>query len=383
MSEPYYNELADHIKTWSRELGFQQVGITDTDLHEHEQHLRRWLDAGYQGGMEYMSRHGTRRSRPGELIPGTIRIISVRMDYLPNTNVTRTLEDSKKGYVSRYALGRDYHKVLRKRLATLQSRIFGWLEDKHLTGFNARVFTDSAPVLEKAVAEKAGLGWIGKNTLLLNRHAGSWFFLGEIYTDIPLPVTRGAATNHCGSCQACIDICPTGAIIGPYQLDARRCISYLTIEHRGSIPEGLRRAIGNRVFGCDDCQLVCPWNRYAAITSESDFEPRHGLETEQLLVLFNWSEDEFLSNTEGSPIRRAGYEGWTRNIAIALGNAPWDQQIVDTLYSRLRSVSEMVDEHIRWAITEQYVKRARISVAESCPDAPWSTCQNILKKLSR
>lgn len=360
MSATHYRELSARVKTWALELGFQQAGIAGTDLSEHEERLGDWLAAGYQGEMEYMSRHGTRRSRPDELIPGTIRIISVRMDYLPETSISVTLDDPEKGYVSRYALGRDYHKVIRKRLAKLQTKMLDWLADKGLEGYTARVFTDSAPVLEKAVAEKAGLGWIGKNTLLLNRHAGSWFFLGEIYTDVPLLTDDDEQTNHCGSCQACMDVCPTGAIVGPYQLDARRCISYLTIEYRGRIPEELRRPMGNRIFGCDDCQIVCPWNRYANITGESDFEPRHGLDSEQLLNLFNWSEEQFLRNTEGSPIRRTGYDGWLRNLAIALGNAPWNPDILAALKSRLPHVPEMVAEHISWAIDEQIAKKDKI-----------------------
>jgi len=363
MSPTDYQELTTRVKTRGLELGFQQVGITGTDLRDHEEHLERWLAAGYDGEMAYMSRHGRRRSRPDELIPGTRRIISVRMDYLPDTDISVALDDPEKGYVSRYALGRDYHKVLRKRLARLQAHMLDWLDNRGLSGFRARVFTDSAPVLEKAVAEKAGLGWIGKNTLLLNRRAGSWFFLGEIYTDVPLVADASSPSNHCGSCQACIDICPTGAIVAPYQLDARRCISYLTIEHRGPVPVELRRAMGNRVFGCDDCQLVCPWNRYAGITAESDFEPRHGLDSEQLLKLFNWSEEEFLRKTEGSPIRRTGYHGWLRNLAIALGNAPWNPDIINALQSRLTHAPEMVAEHIQWALDEQARKAKQIPVS--------------------
>ncbi|MEX2488390.1 MAG: tRNA epoxyqueuosine(34) reductase QueG [Pseudomonadales bacterium] len=364
MSEPLYQDLTAKVKAWGLELGFQQVGITDTDLAEHEAHLDTWLAAGYQGEMDYMSRHGTRRSRPEELIPGTRRIISVRMDYLTDTSISVALDDPEKGYVSRYALGRDYHKVLRKRLAKLQTKMLAWLEDNGLTGFSARVFTDSAPVLEKAVAEKAGLGWIGKNTLLLNRHAGSWFFLGEVYTDVPLIVDHESQTNHCGSCQACIDVCPTQAIVGPYQLDARRCISYLTIEYRGTIPVELRRPMGNRIFGCDDCQAVCPWNRYANITKESDFQPRHGLDSTELLKLFNWSEEEFLRNTEGSPVRRTGYHGWLRNLAIALGNAPRHPEIIKALQSRLPEAPQMVAEHIEWAIHEQTTRKQQIPATE-------------------
>lgn len=347
-----YRDLTDKTKAWGLDLGFQQVAVSDTDLGDHEPRLKAWLREGYQGEMEYMSRHGTRRSRPGELIPGTIRIVSARMDYLPERDPDSALTRADRGYISRYALGRDYHKVLRKRLAKLQAKMLSWLEAQGEDGFNARVFTDSAPVLEKAVAEKAGLGWIGKNTLLLNQHAGSWFFLGEIYTDIPLITDNEAPVNRCGSCRACIDVCPTDAIVAPYQLDARRCISYLTIEHRGAIPVELRRPMGNRVFGCDDCQIVCPWNRYAQLTGEKDFEPRHGLDNDNLLDLFGWNEDEFLKKTEGSPIRRTGYHGWLRNVAVALGNAPADPRIIPALKSRIGQTTEMVDEHIRWAIRE-------------------------------
>ncbi|MBD3648025.1 MAG: tRNA epoxyqueuosine(34) reductase QueG [Pseudomonadales bacterium] len=348
-----YRDLTDKTRAWGLELGFQQIAVTDTDLADHEPRLKAWLRQGYQGEMEYMSRHGTRRSRPNELIPGTIRIVSARMDYLPEPDPEAALIQTDRGYVSRYALGRDYHKVIRKRLARLQDRMLSWLGEHGKHGFSARVFTDSAPVLEKAVAEKAGLGWIGKNTLLLNQTAGSWFFLGEIYTDIPLIADEQSAVNRCGSCRACIDICPTDAIVAPYQLDARRCISYLTIEHRGAIPVELRRPMGNRVFGCDDCQMVCPWNRYAQLTSEGDFKPRHGLDNERLLNLFNWSEEEFLERTEGSPIRRTGYHGWLRNLAVALGNAPADARIIPALRSRLGDTTELVDEHIQWAIGEQ------------------------------
>src|SRR5690606_35855887 len=310
--------LAQSIKEWGRELGFQQVGITGVDLAEHEAHLQRWLDQGYQGEMDYMAAHGTKRSRPDELVPGTLRVISLRMDYLPgDTGMAEQLAQAEKAYVSRYALGRDYHKLIRKRLQQLAERI-----QQVIGPFGFRALGDSAPVLEKAVAQQAGLGWIGKNTLLLNRQAGSWFFLGELFVDLPLPMDEPHNREHCGSCRACLDICPTGAFAGERLLDARRCISYLTIELKGAIPLELRPLIGNRVFGCDDCQLVCPWNRFARPTGERDFLPRHGLDNSQLAALFRWSEEEFLQRTEGSPLRRAGYQRWLRNLAVGLGNAP-------------------------------------------------------------
>lgn len=354
-------ELTRDIQSWGEALGFQQVGVADTDLGEHEAHLTAWLEKGREGSMSYMSRHGIKRSRPAELVAGTFRVITVRMNYLPEaSDADRILATDNAAYVSRYALGRDYHKVIRRRLVKLWQRISEQLlEMGYPEGtFSGRIFTDSAPVLEKALAEKSGLGWIGKNTLLLNREAGSWFFLGEIYTDLPLATTIEAASNHCGTCRACLDICPTDAIVAPYELDARRCISYLTIEERGSIPVQFRRAIGNRIFGCDDCQLVCPWNKYARITSESDFSPRHKLDRTTLLALFDWSEAEFLSRTEGSAIRRTGYNGWLRNIAIALGNGPFDEKVVSALSRRRTEANDMVTEHIDWALEELAGKQA-------------------------
>lgn len=346
------DDLAGQIKQWGKELGFQQVGITDTDLHQHELHLTDWLGKGFQGEMEYMQRHGLKRSRPERLVPGTIRVISVRMDYLPETQpkISKALENPVTAFISRYALGRDYHKVMRKRLQQLADKI------QQSTGeFGYRVFVDSAPVLEKALAQKAGLGWIGKHSNLINRKAGSWFFLGEIYTDLPLPVDQ-QTPNHCGECTACIEICPTQAIVAPYQVDARRCISYLTIELKGSIPEELRPLIGNRIYGCDDCQLVCPWNRFARLTDERDFTPRHQLNASGLLQVFSWSEEEFLHKTEGSAIRRIGYERWLRNIAVALGNAPTSQKIKEKLQSMASFPSEMVREHVIWAQERQIEK---------------------------
>ncbi len=346
--------LLAQIRQWGTELGFQQVAIADTDLSMAEARLEQWLQAGYHGQMDYMKRHGTKRSRPAELEPGTISVISVRMDYLPQTPVDpwQVLATAEQGYISRYALGRDYHKLMRKRLQQLALRI-----TEAIGEFGYRVFVDSAPVLEKPLAAKAGLGWIGKHSNILNRTAGSWFFLGELYTDLPLPADR-AVSAHCGNCQACIDICPTAAIIEPYVVDARRCISYLTIEHKGPIPEELRPQLGNRIYGCDDCQLICPWNRFAQWSKEPDFMPRHGLENPRLVDLFLWSEEQFLRRTEGSPIRRIGHESWLRNIAVALGNAldlePDNREIVAALSQRLHHPSPIVVEHVNWALARHH-----------------------------
>ncbi len=347
-SEPIdFQQLAANIKRWGRELGFQEVRIADTDLKAAETHLFRWLALNRHGEMTYMKRHGQRRSRPGELLPGTIRVISARLNYWTDQagGADLVLENPALAYVSRYALGRDYHRLIRRRLQQLADRI-----GRDCGTFGYRAFSDSAPVLEKALAEKAGLGWIGKHTNLINKDLGSWFFLGEIYTDLPLPVDS-AAGNHCGTCRACIDACPTGAIVGPYQLDARRCISYLTIELRGPIPVHLRPLIGNRIFGCDDCQIVCPWNRYARPTREPDLMPRHAVTDRDLVWLFRWSEQEFLDRTAGSAIRRIGYDCWLRNIAVALGNAPTSAEIVTALQSRLDRGSALVREHVAWALT--------------------------------
>ncbi|NCT67039.1 MAG: tRNA epoxyqueuosine(34) reductase QueG [Rhodanobacteraceae bacterium] len=341
-----YSALLADIRRWGAELGFQQVGVAGIELGADEAHLLDWLDAGFHGEMDYMQRHGTRRSRPAELQPGTVRVISARMDHAPEGlgRAWDLLADGERAYVARYALGRDYHKVLRGRLQKLVERIAA------VTGpFGHRVFTDSAPVLEKALARDAGLGWIGKHTLLLSRDAGSWFFLGEIYTDLPLPLDAPASA-HCGTCTRCIEVCPTRAIVAPYRLDARRCISYLTIELRGPIPEELRAPIGNRIFGCDDCQLVCPWNKFATPTPEADFAPRHGLDGAALVELFAWTEAEFLSRTEGMAIRRTGYEGWLRNIAVALGNAPTMPAVLAALGSRADDASALVREHVAWAL---------------------------------
>ena len=345
-SETDMIELAERIRAWGRDLGFQQLGFSDIELGDHEIHLNNWLSQGFHGEMEYMQRHGTRRSRPAELEEGTLRVISVRMDYLPQAaeDIEALLLKPSKGVVSRYALGRDYHKLMRKRLQKLAHQI-----EAHIGPFGYRVFVDSAPVLEKALAEKAGLGWIGKHSNLINKSAGSWFFLGEIYTDLPLPIDK-AANEHCGACTKCIEVCPTQAIIAPYTVDARRCISYLTIELRDSIPEELRPLMGNRIYGCDDCQLVCPWNRFARPTQEADFEPRNGLDAPQLIALFAWDEAQFLKRTEGSAIRRIGFECWLRNIAVALGNAPTSGAIIAALQSRQHYASDMVREHVEWAL---------------------------------
>ena len=348
-----YIQLLDDIHQWSRELGLQQLGVSNTSLPEYEQYFLNWLEKGFHGDMEYMARHGTKRSRPADLVAGTVRIISVRMDYLPpNAEApAKVLNNQELAYISRYALGRDYHKLMRSRLQKLAQRI-----TEAIGPFGYRVFVDSAPVLEKALAEKAGLGWIGKHSNLINRKAGSWFFLGELYTDLPLPLDTQHAANHCGRCQACMDICPTGAIVAPYQVDARRCISYLTIELHGAIPEALRPLIGNRIYGCDDCQLACPWNRFARNSLEADFRPRHRLDAPQLLSLFNWDEQTFLKNTEGSPIRRIGHHRWLRNIAVALGNAPYSPAIVEALEQKVPTAEGVVAEHIEWALEQQRLR---------------------------
>lgn len=349
---PDLAQLAQSIKIWGQELGFAHVGIAGVDLGEHEHHLQRWLDAGYQGEMEYLGAHGSKRSHPDQLIPGTVRVVSLRMDYLSgDTQMAQRLAQPEKAYISRYALGRDYHKLVRKRVQFLADRI-----QEAIGPFGYRAFVDSAPVLEKALAEQAGLGWIGKNTLLLNRKAGSYFFLSELFVDLPLPVDEAQATEHCGRCSACLDICPTQAFVGPYVLDARRCISYLTIELKSAIPEELRPLIGNRVFGCDDCQIVCPWNRFARPTGEADFKPRHGLDNAGLAELFMWDEETFLASTEGSPLRRAGYERWLRNLAVGLGNAPSTIPVLEALQARREYPSELVREHVEWALRQHQAR---------------------------
>jgi epoxyqueuosine reductase len=345
--------LSASLRKWAADLGFTGVGVAAIELPADEAFFLEWLRAGFNGEMGYMSRHGSKRSRPAELIPGTVSCISVRMDYWPeeSADAAATLDDGNLAYVSRYAMGRDYHKVMRSRLQKLCEQI------REAVGpFGHRVFTDSAPVLEKALARNAGLGWIGKHTNLIDRNAGSYFFLGEIYLDLELPPDE-PSTAHCGSCSACMPACPTAAIVAPYKLDARRCISYLTIELAGSIPVEFRRAIGNRIYGCDDCQLVCPWNKFAKPTAEKDFAVRHGLDHSQLADLFAWSEQEFLENTEGSAIRRIGYERWLRNIAIALGNAPSSPRVLAALAGRAEHQSMVVREHVGWAL-EQHALRA-------------------------
>lgn len=346
--------LAQQIRQWAEELGFQQVGVTGVDLGEHEAYLEKWLAGGCHGDMDYMARHGRKRSRPPELVPDTLRVLSLRMDYLAaDTQPLRVLDTPEKAYVSRYSLGRDYHKLVRGRLARLAGRI-----EAAAGGGNYRAFVDSAPVLERAIAERAGLGWIAKNTMLINTDAGSWFFLGEIYTDLPLPLDPPHAGKHCGTCTACLDICPTNAFTGPFQLDARKCISYLTIEHRGSIDPALRPLMGNRIFGCDDCQLCCPWNKFARHTDEEDFRPRHGLADIDLAELLLWDEETFLAKTAGSAIRRIGYERWLRNVAVALGNAPRSEAVVNALLHRRAHPSALVREHVDWALGRHSIIQA-------------------------
>ncbi|MBT8447651.1 MAG: tRNA epoxyqueuosine(34) reductase QueG [Gammaproteobacteria bacterium] len=350
-------QTARYLRRQASELGFGRIGITGTDLSQDAAHLERWLALKRHGEMEYMARHGDRRTQPEQLVPGTRSVISVLMDYFPPgaEAADAVLNDAARGYVARYALGRDYHKVLRKRLQHLATRL-----ESRIGPFGYRAFTDSAPVLERALARNAGLGWIGKHTNLINREHGSWFFIGEIYTDLELPHDEAHTANYCGSCSRCIEICPTGAIVAPYQLDARLCIAYLTIELKGAIPEALRPMIGNRIFGCDDCQLVCPWNRHARMAVEPDFRARHGLDGQGLLELFSWSEADFDGATAGSAIRRVGYTGWLRNVAVALGNcrrssAPdtaLQREIGNALLARQTSAPALVQEHIAWALAQ-------------------------------
>lgn len=350
-----FEDLLNKIQHWAQELGFQQVGISHTQLETAGAQLQAWLHHNYHGSMDYMAKHGSKRYRPAELIPGTLSIISVRMDYLPAeaADAATVMQNPELGFVSRYALGRDYHKVLRSRLQRLAHQI-----EAEVGPFGYRVFTDSAPVLEKAIAVNAGLGWQGKHTNVLNRTAGSWFFLGEIYTDLPLPPNEHPEDNHCGRCRACLDVCPTQAIIAPYVLDARRCISYLTIENPGPIPLPLRALIGNRIYGCDDCQLVCPWNRFAHTSQLTDFSPREALDAPRLVDLMQWSEQTFRQRLEGSPIRRIGHVAWLRNIAVALGNGVASQAAIEVLQSRLQHENTMLREHIQWAL-EQLHQRIR------------------------
>ena len=350
MERPGLDALAQRLKTLALGAGFQRVGISGVDitgmeLAEDEVHLRDWLAQGLHGSMEWMARHGDKRSRPGELLPGTLRVLSVGMDYGREPDEAwANLRDHERAYVARYALGRDYHKLMRQRLQRLADEVAA-----EIGPFGFRVFVDSAPVLERALARNAGLGWIGKHTCLVDKDGGSWFFLGEIYLDLPLPVDA-PATNHCGTCSRCIEVCPTQAIAAPYRLDARRCISYLTIEHEGAIDEALRPLIGNRIFGCDDCQLVCPWNKFAKRSDEPDFRVRNNLDQATLADLFAWTEEEFLQRTEGSAIRRSGYARWLRNIAVALGNAPTSPETIAALESRRDIDDPVVREHVEWAL---------------------------------
>ncbi|TWX68321.1 tRNA epoxyqueuosine(34) reductase QueG [Colwellia sp. C1TZA3] len=351
-----YQDLTEKIKLWGQELGFSQVGISDVDLLGHEAALTLWLENNYHGTMDYMARHGLMRARANELVAGTLNVISVRMDYLPtDAKFARTLKNRDHAYISRYALGRDYHKLMRKRLKQLGEKI-----KSHCDNFNYRPFVDSAPILERPLAEKAGLGWVGKHSLLINKQAGSWFFIGEILVDIPL-ITDTKAENLCGSCVSCIKICPTQAIVEPYVVDARRCISYLTIELRDAIPVEFRPLIGNRIYGCDDCQLICPWNKFAKLGSEDDFKPRQDLDNITLLTLFSWDEATFLSKTEGSPIRRIGFQCWQRNIAVALGNANFSTGNVEALTEKIADSAPMVAEHIEWALAQQKLKQQALA----------------------
>ena len=350
LSKSFIHSLAKDIKVLARELGFSKIGIVDVNLSEHEKYLEKWLKNEYHGNMKYMEKHGKKRSRPEELVKGTKRIITVSMNYISKEySGEKLLEEKEKAFISSYALGRDYHNLMKARLLKLAKKL------KEAAPNNFRVFVDSAPVLEKAIAQKAGIGWIGKNTLLLNKEEGSYFFLGEIYTDLELPLDSAPVKNHCGTCTACLDVCPTKAFKGPMELDARKCISYLTIENKESIPKLLRPLLGNRIFGCDDCQIYCPWNKFAKSSEEKDFKPRHLLNNSELIDLFLWTEEEFLTKTEGSAIRRAGYEGWLRNIAVALGNAKKSRKIISALNQRINYPSELVREHVNWAL-DQHLK---------------------------
>ena len=342
---PDYHALADRIRALAHAAGFQRVGIAGIELAEDETHLRDWLRRGFHGSMDWMARHGDKRARPAELVPDTVRIVSVGLDYGQDADAAwANLREPERAYVARYALGRDYHKLMRNRLQKLAEQVADAIGP-----FGHRAFVDSAPVLERALARNGGLGWIGKHTCLIDKDGGSWFFLGELFVDLPLPIDPPASA-HCGTCMRCIDVCPTQAIIAPYRLDARRCISYLTIEHEGSIDEDLRPLIGNRIFGCDDCQLACPWNKFARRTDEPDFRARNNLDQATLAELFAWDEAEFLRRTEGSAIRRSGHERWLRNIAVALGNAPSTAAVVEALHSRRGHPSEVVREHVEWAL---------------------------------
>ena len=349
-----FARLAEQIRQWGRELGFQAIGISEGKVPEQDQqHFKEWLAMGFNGDLDYMERNQDLRFNPESLHPGTTRIISARMDYLPaDTETVKILGEPEKAYVSRYALGRDYHKLIRKRLTQL-----GKMIEAAVGEHGYRAFVDSAPVMERPLAQQAGLGWMGKHSLIINRQAGSFFFLGELFTNLPLPVDEPYDKNHCGRCSSCMDKCPTGAIVEPYRIDARKCISYLTIENSGPIPVDLRNKMGNRIFGCDDCQLACPWNRFAKPTQESDFRPRHSLDSVDLADLFLWTEEEFLERTAGSAIRRAGFECWLRNIAVGLGNAPTSDKVIQALKSRKDYPSELVKEHVLWALEQHQLEQ--------------------------
>lgn len=351
-------KLSLAIEIEAKRLGFQQLGITDTNLSAHAEHYSNWLEKNYHGDLDYMQSHGSKRWTPEQLIDGTLRVISLRMNYLSEeaANAAGILAQHEQAYISRYTLGRDYHKLLRNRLKHLISFIREHTEAQ----YNFRAFVDSAPVLERALAQKAGLGWFGKNTMLINRDAGSWFFIAEIYTDLELPLSEPYTEEHCGSCTSCLELCPTDAFVAPYVLDAKRCISYLTIESKDPIPVELRAKMGNRIFGCDDCQIVCPWTKFSQTTTEQDFQPRHDLDAPSLVTLFSWSEEEFLTRTEGSAIRRTGYEGWLRNIAVALGNAPTSDEVIKSLQAQASSPSALVREHVEWAL-DQHVQKLVVS----------------------
>ncbi len=387
-----YQELAKKIQCWGEQLGFSQLGISDIDLSAYEPAFERWLEKKYFGNMDYMARHGLMRARPAELVPGTIRVISVRLNYLPqNARFAKVLKDKNSAYISRYALGRDYHKLMRKRLQQLGKKI-----SEHCEEFNCRPFVDSAPVLERPIAEKAGLGWVGKHSLLINKEAGSWFFLGELFVDIPLPISlndyatkaknnagQKVRTNDCGSCVACIKICPTQAIVEPYVVDARRCISYFTIESPDPIPIELRPLMGNRIYGCDDCQLICPWNRYSKVSDEVDFQARNKLDHISLLALFSWSEEYFLNTLQGSPIRRIGFERWQRNIAVALGNAPYSLTIITALTQKLSTSTELVKEHITWSIEQQERKKESHSIVDKSGDLNQRLTHRLIRSVEK
>lgn len=360
-SEKQLTQLANNIKAWGQALGFQQVGICDIDLNQHKKALESYLSNGYHGSMDYLERNIDKRLSPNKLHPGTCRIISARMNYLPpRAEFAKTLSQDNHAFISRYAMGRDYHKLMRNRLKKLGEKI-----KEYCNELDYRPFVDSAPVLEHGIAQKAGIGWTGKHTLTLNKESGSWFFLGELFINLPLPIDQ-PSSDGCGSCTACMSICPTQAIIEPYKLDARKCISYLTIEHQGTIDVNYREAMGNRIYGCDDCQLVCPWNRYASVTTEKDFFKRECFTDVSLITLFQWSEEEFLTKTQGSPIRRIGIHNWRRNLSVAMGNAKYDPKIIDCLSNALKhEKSDVLIEHFGWAIEQQTLKKEKIKKVDN------------------